>query len=371
MRLRPTVPFKEETPVGRRVGIMVSDASGWYARLDRSCENRIEQLECWLDAWEESIRHNIPIAATMPSDWPTLPAGLLSNPGAVLDHMLARYDAEIDGRSPRGAYATPARFADAMLSDELGERGANGENPMPTGISLDALPPGFRAFAAQMNEANSKDDGKEVDEAVTAGKKTASGIPLPFADPAVGAGLFPERVLKVHSERIDGMPAATQKMDSIRFLSKMQRLDISEIAIRCTRRRLLLVLAKSGLVELDGDGDEARIGRKQAEELLQKSAQQGDALRGNWPWGESPRLLICNPPWLRIKDRFRGHPEGSHLRKELSRELRNITEPDGRLRFSTLLGNVNLYRLFLERALQLVAEGGRVRMIVPDSLLRE
>ena len=33
-----------------------------------------------------------------------------------------------------------------------------------------------------MNEANSKDDGDEVDEAVTAGKKTASGIPLPFAD---------------------------------------------------------------------------------------------------------------------------------------------------------------------------------------------
>ena len=69
-----------------------------------------------------------------------------SNPGAVLDHMLARYDAEIDGRSPRGAYATPARFADAMLADELGERGADAENPMPTGISLAALPPGFHAL---------------------------------------------------------------------------------------------------------------------------------------------------------------------------------------------------------------------------------
>ena len=366
-----TVPFKVETHVGGRVGAMVSDASGWYARLDRSCENRIEQLERWLDAWEESIRHNIPIAATMPSDWPTLPAGLLSNPGAVLDHMLARYDAEIDGRSPRGAYATPARFADAMLADELGERGADSDQPVPTGISLAALPPGFRAFAAQMNEANSKDDGDEVDEAVTAGRKTASGIPLPFADPAVGAGLFPERLLKVHSERIDGLPAATKKEDTIRLLSKLQLLDISDIAVRCTRRRLLLVLAKSELIELDGDGDESRIGRKQAEELLEVSVQEGDALRGSWPWNESPRLLICNPPWLRIKDRFRGHPDGSNLRKELSRELRSITEPDGRLRFSTLLGNVNLYRLFLERSLQLVEEGGRVRMIVPDSLLRE
>ncbi|MDG1536411.1 MAG: Eco57I restriction-modification methylase domain-containing protein [Candidatus Thalassarchaeaceae archaeon] len=350
---------------------MVSDASGWYARLDRSCENRIEQLDSWLDAWEDSIRHNIPIAATMPSDWPTLPAGLLSNPGAVLDHMLARYDAEIDGRSPRGAYATPARFADAMLADELGERGAGVSTQMPTEISLAALPPGFRAFAAQMNEANSPEQDDELDEAVLDGEKTASGIPLPFADPAVGAGLFPERVLKVHSERIDGMSDSARKEDTIRLLSNMQLLDISEIAVSCTRRRLLLVLAKSGLVDLDGPGDDSRIAREEAEVLLESSVQHGDALRGIWPWNDDPRLLICNPPWLRIKDRFRGHPDGSNLRKELSRELRSITEDDGRLRFSTLLGNVNLYRLFLERSLQLVCEGGRVRMIVPDSLLRE
>jgi len=350
---------------------MVSDASGWYARLDRSCENRIEQLDSWLDAWEDSIRHNIPIAATMPSDWPTLPAGLLSNPGAVLDHMLARYDAEIDGRSPRGAYATPARFADAMLADELGERGAGVSTQMPTEISLAALPPGFRAFAAQMNEANTPEQDDELDEAVLDGEKTASGIPLPFADPAVGAGLFPERVLKVHSERIDGMSDSARKEDTIRLLSNMQLLDISEIAVSCTRRRLLLVLAKSGLVDLDGPGDDSRIAREEAEVLLESSVQHGDALRGIWPWNDDPRLLICNPPWLRIKDRFRGHPDGSNLRKELSRELRSITEDDGRLRFSTLLGNVNLYRLFLERSLQLVCEGGRVRMIVPDSLLRE
>lgn len=350
---------------------MVSDASGWYARLDRSCENRIEQLDSWLDAWEESIRHNIPIAATMPSDWPTLPAGLLSNPSAVLDHMLARYDAETDGRSPRGAYATPARFADAMLADELGARGAGVTTSMPTEISLAALPPGFRAFAAEMNAANTIDEDEEFDEEVLAGEKTVSGIPLPFADPAVGAGLFPERVLKVHSERIDGMPDSKRKEDTIRLLSRMQLLDISDVAVRCTRRRLLLVLAKSGLVELDGEGDEGTIGHDEAEELLEANVQQGDALRGIWPWDEAPRLLICNPPWLRIKDRFRGHPDGSRLRKELSRELRSVTEGDGRLRFSTLLGNVNLYRLFLERSLQLVREGGRVRMIVPDSLLRE
>ena len=140
------------------------------------------------------------------------------------------------------------------------------------------------------------------------------------------------------------MSDSARKEDTIRLLSNMQLLDISEIAVRCTRRRLLLVLAKSGLVDLDGPGDDSRITREEAEALLESSVQHDDALRGIWPWNNEPRLLICNPPWLRIKDRFRGHPDGSSLRKELSRELRSITEDDGRLRFSTLLGNVNLYR---------------------------
>jgi hypothetical protein len=34
-------------------------------------------------------------------------------------------------------------------------------------------------------------------------------------------------------------------------------------------------------------------------------------------------------------------------------------------------GNVNLYRLFIERSLQILEEGGRLRLIAPDSILRE
>ena len=60
----------------------------------------------WLDAWENSLRTHQPIAALLPEDWPTLPANLLTDPGHVLDHLLARHDAESDGRSPRGAHPT-------------------------------------------------------------------------------------------------------------------------------------------------------------------------------------------------------------------------------------------------------------------------
>ena len=97
-------------------------------------------------------------------------------------------------------------------------------------------------------------------------------------------------------------------------------LDNSEIAIKCARRRILIALSRCDLVDLDGKGDEGKIGRKDAEKILLKSIQCGDALRGEWPWEEKPGLLVCRPPWLRIKDRFRGHPDGSGLRKELSRQ---------------------------------------------------
>ena len=91
------------------------------------------------------------------------------------------------------------------------------------------------------------------------------------------------------------MPPATKKEDTIRLLSKLQLLDISDIAVRCTRERLLLVLAKSELIELDGEGDESRIGRKQAEELLETSVQEGDALRGSWPWDEKSSTTDLQP----------------------------------------------------------------------------
>ena len=98
---------------------MSSVASGWYARLDHVCPNRVEQLEKWLDSWEEAVLHKLPVAATMPGSWPTLPAGLISDPGAVLEHLLARYEAVSDGRSPRGTYSTPDRLVRAVLADEL------------------------------------------------------------------------------------------------------------------------------------------------------------------------------------------------------------------------------------------------------------
>lgn len=349
---------------------MASETSGWYARLDHECPNRELQIHEWLQAWMKSTKQRQPIAAALPKKWPTLPAGLLSDPGAVLDHLLARLEAESDGRSPRGVYATPARFVDAILNDEFRNGRMQKKEPLAT-LSLAALPPSFRAIAKQVNE-NIEDKKLTSTESIFGLESaTKSGIPIPFADPACGAGLFADRIFRIHAERISGENSDTIKQDTIKLLEGMQLLDVSDLAIKSARKRILIVLGRLGLVDLHGQGDEKSIGFNEAEMIIENNIRRGDPLREEWPWIEKPILVVSRPPWLRIKDRFRGHPNGSQLRKELSKELREIKDLEGKTRFSAIMGNVNLYRLYIERALQITKRGGRVRIVSPESVLRE
>ena len=348
---------------------MTSETSGWYARLDHECPERTQQIEIWLDSWLEATKKGLPIAATLPNNWPTLPAGLLSNPGTVLDHLIARFDAQSDGRSPRGVYAPPARFVDAILYDEL-RHGRSKKREPPATLSLAALPPSFRGFAKQINE-NIDDSGDSGSDSPEMDNRTISGIPIPFADPCVGGGLFVERILRIHSERISGNTLNERREDTLRLLEGLQLVDSSEVAVTAARKRIVIVLARLGLVDLDGEGDEGKIGLSEAEMIIESNVRCVDPLLDEWPWNEGPMLLVSRPPWLRIKDRFRGHPDGSALRKRLSCQLREFQEPDGRTRFSAIKGNVNLYRLYIERSMQLCQKGGRARLVVPSSVLRE
>ena len=348
---------------------MTSETSGWYARLDHECPERTEQIEIWLDSWLDATKKNQPIAAALPNSWPTLPAGLLSNPGNVLDHLLARFDAQSDGRSPRGVYAPPARFVDAVLHDELKHGSSKKKEPLAT-LSLAALPPSFRGFAKQFNK-DINDEGVMGGSDESSKNQTESGIPIPFADPCVGAGLFAERMLRIHSERLAGHQPSERREDTLRLLEGLQLVDTSEVAVNSARKRIVIVLARLGLVDLDGEGDDGKIGLSEAEMIVESNVRCMDPLMGEWPWNERPMLMISRPPWLRIKDRFRGHPDGSALRKELSSQLREFKGSDGKARFSAIKGNVNLYRLYIERSLQISQNGGRVRLVVPCSVLRE
>ena len=354
--------------------MMQNGVSGWYARLDRCLADRNQQIDIWLSTWEQSLKSFQPIAALLPEDWPTLPANLLTDPGHVLDHLLARHDAESDGRSPRGAHPTPPRLADAVIASEMRETLINPKKPVQqSNFLMSNLPPGFRQHVEQLNlpvasQENEVDNEAEA-EAVEEGLRTLSGIPLPVADTATGGGLFHARLIRRHADAHDEADAEIKKEDTRRFFSNIQLLDIDPLVVQSTKARLLLESIRHELVSF-GPETPGKISRKEMETLLDEGVQQGDALQGEWPWSQQPRLVLTNPPWLRIKDRFRGMEDGSRLRKELGEQLRALQD-NNKPRFSTMRGNVNLYRLFIERSLQILEEGGRLRMVAPDSLLRE
>lgn len=318
----------------------------------------------------------MPVAALLPSDWPTLPANLLTDPGHVLDHLLARLDAEKDGRSPRGAHPTPPKLADAIIRSELLEPVISTPRiPKKPSLPLDALPPGFRQHFDQMNLINnSLDDNFTIDEKalseVESGDRTLSGIPLPLADSACGGGIFVARLLNFHTEALTGEETELIVEDTRRLLSGIQLVDINPDIASAARSRIHLETVRLGLANIDDD-ESVLLSRSEVENLLMESVKVCDSLQDSWPWERLPRLMITNPPWLRIKDKFRGHENGSALRKKLGERLRGLTEDDGALRFCTMKGNVNLYRLFIERGLQILQPGGTLRIIAPDSLLRE
>ena len=88
-------------------------------------------------------------------------------------------------------------------------------------------------------------------------------------------------------------------------------MDSSDIT-GTSRRRILITLGRAGLVDLSGDRTQM-IGRSEAEMILESSVIQGDPLLGMAM--ERGTQATGQTPWIRIKDRFRGHENGSILRK--------------------------------------------------------
>ena len=211
------------------MGTLQNGVSGWYARLDRCLENRELQIDIWLTTWEKSLRTFQPIAALLPEDWPTLPANLLTDPGHVLDHLLARHDAESDGRSPRGAHPTPPRLADAVICSEMKDNLVNPKKPVQqSNFLMSNLPPGFRQHVERLNLPKATQDSDVDDEAerqaVENDKRTLSGIPLPVADTAAGGGLFHARLIRRHADAHEDADPELRKQDTRRLFTHIQLL---------------------------------------------------------------------------------------------------------------------------------------------------
>lgn len=92
--------------------------------------------------------------------------------------------------------------------------------------------------------------------------------------------------------------------------------------------------------------------------LTQRVALSGETF-GNFD------VIVGNPPYMRVKSMFSGDPESTRLKKELSASVAS----SGLYHFQE--GNLNLYKLFIERNLSLLKKQGSMGLIFPASFLNE
>ncbi len=76
-------------------------------------------------------------------------------------------------------------------------------------------------------------------------------------------------------------------------------------------------------------------------------------------------VIVGNPPYMRVKSMFSGDPESALQKKKFSASL----SLSGLYQFQE--GNLNLYKLFIERNLSLLKKNGSMGLIFPASFLNE
>ena len=131
-------------------------------------------------------------------------------------------------------------------------------------------------------------------------------------------------------------------------------LDIDEYSLKVARARLMLRLAAMGYDDL----------RSLVMKLAPGNALLADVNPGS---GRGFDVIVGNPPYMRVKSMFKGSEAGSRkaMKSGFARELVS----SGLYRCQE--GNLNLYKLFIERNLSLLKDGGSMGLIFPSPFLNE
>lgn len=136
--------------------------------------------------------------------------------------------------------------------------------------------------------------------------------------------------------------------------------DIEKYSVECTRLRLLLLVAGSCGASLDPDRLKPNL--KSANAIMPE-APAGNALCLSGQFD----VIVGNPPYMRIKSMFSG--QGMEDKSKAIKSLSKIILQSGLYRYQE--GNLNLYKLFIERNLGLLGHGGSLGLIFPSSFLNE
>ncbi len=159
---------------------------------------------------------------------------------------------------------------------------------------------------------------------------------LDVCDPAAGSGHFLLGLVGRYAKRYGDEAACAWAADHL------YGLDRDSVAVTLARRALWLALSRPEQPFVPGD----RV--RQGDTLLDEAPATFDAVVGNPPYD--------------VLTRFGKHPAA----KRYAEALRG----SGRYPLSCS-GQLNLYRCFIERGLQLLRPGGRLAFVVPGSLLTD
>ena len=187
---------------------------------------------------------------------------------------------------------------------------------------------------------------------------------LRLIDTSCGTGIFLEsaveelcRLKSAISRRLGETPVPWHVCAREILAKNIFGLDIEAYSVKTARSRLLMLLASAGADQTAGSTD-VKMNLYQGNALL---AGDNGLLSANFD------ILVGNPPYMRVKSMFRDAGMAEGKRKKL--DFAKAIQTSGL--YHCQEGNLNLYKLFIERNLSLLREQGSMCLIFPSSFLNE
>jgi adenine-specific DNA-methyltransferase len=185
-----------------------------------------------------------------------------------------------------------------------------------------------------------------------------------FMDTSCGTGIFLEAALEelcrlrlAISRRLDEKPRGMYELAAETIANNIHGTDIEAYSVESARVRLMLRLASYG------------ESRHTAMDGIKMNLSQGNVLfpeKDNAVPGPFD-IIAGNPPYMRVKSMFRDADYGD--RKQRKDSFARAVKACGHYRCQE--GNLNLYKLFIERNLSMLQENGSMCLIFPSSFLNE
>jgi hypothetical protein len=267
-----------------------------------------------------------------------MPTRDLPIPGSVIKRNWAQRLVE-ETNSTYGVYVPVTMFGEyhQLCMERAPEDGADAMTPPRHSLGIHYTPPALVDYlTCRALQFMTLDRRVPVDD-------------LRIFDPACGCGAFLVAAFRFLAGANDALGVRDKLMH---LFVAIRGCDVDRVAATLALQSLLLTAWESCLRQ--------RIDGRHTDRIrsLGECVRCTDFLRGRAPFrpGDRPNIILGGPPFVRIEQLHRSH--ANHI-------------PYYRDKFATArIGQFNLYMLFIERALKMLAPGGCLAMSVSGSFLR-